>query len=712
MPEFKFRRGTEAQVDSFLGAEAEITVTTDTHKLVLHDGTTIGGVELLKKSELDGYPSNATATRTTDGTLSSEDKLKIDSNIESRFKPNQFVKESKIINDNGVLKNNGKPIREIGYNLFYLSQTIHGEDASYRAWGYPDDYLREFEILAQEGIRYVRLSALVYLTQALHDLYIAGDKDEYFQRIRNMFDVAAEYNIGIVATMFWEYYCMPDVVGETINEAYATTNSQTMIACRDFIDRFWNAIGDHPAFAGWEIGNEYNIAAENNSKPNLSGTEWYRTDHQDSTDSFSLEQMYRFFENMSAHIRTHDSERIILSGNSNTGGVLPLRLDYYTDTLVPLENGGDIDTLSNHIYSMHQFVNYDYQGAYEIIRKIRLKGEELGKPFVLGEFGAAFEGTMEDMDSFRTQKAILDIIERTGVQLSFSWAWRKNLAEYPDSAFTNHIFNTTDGGLQKHNDLKETLEKIRRKGYIHPDDVPAKTLTEIGGKYVDYPAVSGMPALGPDEFARLEIPADASLQSSNGATLSFWFKFNQTYNFLRSQIIYSQTVDTGFNIGINNIVEEMVLTVRFADGSLINTGSSINTDLNDWVHYTFAFDTSQAEPYLAVYVNGLKHGFVIRGLFGEKQFNPYTGVTTIFNLPGGGSTPNSTIGSMKNLRWFNRLLIDSEVTNLYEHDIFPNDNSLVGKWDFNDNLLDTSGNENNAEVSENFVQPQFLDFPY
>jgi hypothetical protein len=44
----KLRRGTSTQHNSFIGAEAEITVDTTNNTLRVHDGTTAGGHELLK----------------------------------------------------------------------------------------------------------------------------------------------------------------------------------------------------------------------------------------------------------------------------------------------------------------------------------------------------------------------------------------------------------------------------------------------------------------------------------------------------------------------------------------------------------------------------------------------------------------------------------------------------------------------------------------
>jgi hypothetical protein len=44
----KFRRGTSTEHASFTGAEGEITVNTTKDTLVVHDGATAGGFEMLR----------------------------------------------------------------------------------------------------------------------------------------------------------------------------------------------------------------------------------------------------------------------------------------------------------------------------------------------------------------------------------------------------------------------------------------------------------------------------------------------------------------------------------------------------------------------------------------------------------------------------------------------------------------------------------------
>jgi len=67
--EVKLRRGTEAEHNTFTGAEGEVTVDTTNDTLRVHDGSTAGGVRLAKLSEagLDSIP-NLSALGNVSGT--------------------------------------------------------------------------------------------------------------------------------------------------------------------------------------------------------------------------------------------------------------------------------------------------------------------------------------------------------------------------------------------------------------------------------------------------------------------------------------------------------------------------------------------------------------------------------------------------------------------------------------------------------------------
>jgi hypothetical protein len=704
MTTFQWRKGTLNQNEIFIGAEGEISVSTETDEIFLHDGQTNGGTKLLKKSLLSQYPTTAPATSSTNGLVSPLDKTKIDRIEERQNGESVISRASKLVNDNGILKNNGKPIRELGYNCFYMTQVLLADHTVENLmWGQRDDYQRELKLIAESGVRYIRAPVCLYYPAKYRDWYYNTDKVEYFNRLKMFFDTAADYGIGIVATLYWGYYTIPDVVGETISAAYGNNTSLTYTESKDFITRFWNAIGDHDALAAWEIGNEFNLPAENNAyPPNNAGSAWIRTDHNATVDTFSITLMNAFYTEIANHIRSYDTERIILSGNAGSGGVLSDSVDYLTDTLTPTINPDPIDTLSNHFYRQGHMVGYDYKNLYQIIRKSRVKGKALGKPFILGEFGTSYLETYNDIDGVEALDTALDIIERTGVQLSFVWAWRRDDIVDWNSHYSIHPYNTINDGDVKYQKVKQVTERIREQGYIDPDLVQAWRAGIVAGQYANVPENRGA--------AKLIVPPSASLQGTDGFTISFWCKFNQITGIAKSRVIYAQTLSSGFNIGVNvNVVPEMVLTMRWSDGTQNNTGASILTNLNEWAHYTFMFNPANSGYYS--FVNGIR--YINRSDFPPRTWTPYTSDISFFDELAGPISSSYCEAGVKNIRWFNRPFTDLEVRNLYLYDMHPSDSatSLVGRWDFDGNFLDTSGNGNNATYGVGSQVIDFEDFP-
>ena len=56
----QLRRGSTAQHSTFTGVEAEVTVDTDKKTLVVHDGSTVGGIPLPRVTASSTAPTNPT----------------------------------------------------------------------------------------------------------------------------------------------------------------------------------------------------------------------------------------------------------------------------------------------------------------------------------------------------------------------------------------------------------------------------------------------------------------------------------------------------------------------------------------------------------------------------------------------------------------------------------------------------------------------------
>jgi hypothetical protein len=70
--QLRLRGGTTAEHSSFTGAEREVTVDTTLDTLIVHDGTTAGGVPLAKASDVPNANANLAVTSVnTSGTMTS-----------------------------------------------------------------------------------------------------------------------------------------------------------------------------------------------------------------------------------------------------------------------------------------------------------------------------------------------------------------------------------------------------------------------------------------------------------------------------------------------------------------------------------------------------------------------------------------------------------------------------------------------------------------
>lgn len=57
----QFRRGNTVQTSTFTGSVAEVTVDTDKKTLVVHDGTTAGGIPLATQANVSSSVTQAAA---------------------------------------------------------------------------------------------------------------------------------------------------------------------------------------------------------------------------------------------------------------------------------------------------------------------------------------------------------------------------------------------------------------------------------------------------------------------------------------------------------------------------------------------------------------------------------------------------------------------------------------------------------------------------
>ena len=146
----------------------------------------------------------------------------------------------------------GKPYRGIGINYFdcFLRTLSNKEDTSYE---------KGFATLQAKGIPFVRFCATGYWPKDL-ELY-RQDRPEYFRRLDAVVKSAAQHNIGLVPSLFWFFACVPDIVGESMDQ-WANPKSKTIAWMQEYVREVVTRYRDNPTIWAWELGNEFSLQAQ------------------------------------------------------------------------------------------------------------------------------------------------------------------------------------------------------------------------------------------------------------------------------------------------------------------------------------------------------------------------------------------------------------------------------------------------------------------
>jgi hypothetical protein len=313
---------------------------------------------------------------------------------------------------NGTILKNGATYRGVGVDYF---------DPFYRTIVNPNDtsYVAGFQALGQHNIPFVRYSATAYYPAEL-SLY-QTNKDEYFRRMDGVVQAAQQAGVGLIPSMFWTYWAVPDLVGEHMDQ-WGNSNSLTRQFMRSYTTDFVNRYKNSPAIWGWEFGNEFNLNA---NLPNglkflppiipSEGTPTSRT----TADLLTYAQIRSAFTDFSSVVHQLDpSHRIIETGDSAVRAEAWHNLNantFETDTpaqqleMLQGDNPGNIDTVSIHLY------------GEDIPRLPALASlaQQIGKPLFVGEFGVS-TNLPNQQQQF---ESLLQSIVQGNVSLAAAWVY-------------------------------------------------------------------------------------------------------------------------------------------------------------------------------------------------------------------------------------------------------------------------------------------------
>jgi hypothetical protein len=301
---------------------------------------------------------------------------------------------------NATVLKDGKPYRGIGINYFdcFLRTLNDGDDTSYDAG---------FATLAAKGIPFARFSATGYWPRDMK-LY-QTDRPGYFRRLDGVVKSAEKHGIGLVPSLFWAFACVPDLVGEPMDQ-WGNPQSETHAWMRQYVREIVKRYRDNPTIWAWEFGNEYSLSA---SLPNAKdcrapiqvslGTPETRSDRDDLT--FAVVRVA--FAEFAKAVREHDTNRLVLTGDSfprlsawhqeHENSWTHDTPEQFAETLA-LANPDPVSAISLHAYEDD---NRRFTAAMEVSRK-------LDKPIFIGEFGAPGETPEQTGKCRRLLQAIVD----------------------------------------------------------------------------------------------------------------------------------------------------------------------------------------------------------------------------------------------------------------------------------------------------------------
>jgi hypothetical protein len=311
----------------------------------------------------------------------------------------------------GVLMKDGQPWRGIGVNYFdcFLRTLKDGNDTSYDAG---------FQTLGERRIPFARFCATGFWPRDMK-LY-QTDRAEYFRRLDGVVKSAEKHNVGLVASLFWHYACVPDLVGEPMDQ-WGNPQSKTHAWMREYVREVVTRYRRSPALWAWELGNEYSLQANlpnaKNHRPPVHpslGTATNRTERDEVT--FTMVRVA--FTEFAKAVREHDPDRLIVTGDSFprlSAWHQEHEKNWKHDTKEQFQEmlaKANPDPVSG--ISLHAYEDDDerFAWAVEVSRKLK-------KPIFIGEFGAQKE-TPEQAAKFQR---LLKAIRASGIPMAAVWVF-------------------------------------------------------------------------------------------------------------------------------------------------------------------------------------------------------------------------------------------------------------------------------------------------
>jgi len=333
----------------------------------------------------------------------------------------------------GQFVRDGKEYRGIGINYYdaFMRLLPIGAGGAARKPTYRDG----FAFLASQKVPFVRFAACGFYPAQM-ELYQKNPK-AYFELLDGVVKEAEVQGIGLIPSLFWSYFCLPDLVGEPIS-AWGDPASKT----RDFMRRYTREVvgryKDSPAIWGWEFGNEFLNEADLPGPQNPEKwvvpkmrTADVRTEKDKLTSDATLDA-YREFRDV---VRSIDAKRPIFTGDAcvrasswNLAQGKGWTRDSRQEWMDALARANPTDTINLHFYHPRRngrgYEGYGIDGKplRDTLAAVQEVSKATGKPTWFGEFGPGI-GEMDVAERRAQVEEFLKLIEELRIPLSAYWVF-------------------------------------------------------------------------------------------------------------------------------------------------------------------------------------------------------------------------------------------------------------------------------------------------
>lgn len=330
---------------------------------------------------------------------------------------------------NGTVLLGGKPWRGVGLNYFncFYRTLLNNSDTSYE---------EGFRILSEYHVPFVRFSATGFWPANMK-----LDHDSYFRLLDGVVQTAEKYNIGLIPSLFWYNACVPDLVGEPLDQ-WGNVDSKTHASMRSYTHEVVSRYLNSPAIWAWEMGNEYDTNADlPNAATYLPSVNYPTTNTnmgqpavRTPRDFPKTDNIIVAFREFAKAVRLVDPYRLIENGCA----ILDARAWHFykeqswlNDTQEQLEymlrlyNPDPINLISLHCYDelTGSGATLRRRDGMERLDAVVEAAQKIGKPVYVGEFQSPADLDPGSSEYRAIFTGFLDRMYRLEVPLASSWVF-------------------------------------------------------------------------------------------------------------------------------------------------------------------------------------------------------------------------------------------------------------------------------------------------